>query len=68
MLQTCWEKERAQNTSFGWKGNEIPKSMGVSDKEFGETVLWPVRPVWLCEKRGDDFEYGILSAVIRIQL
>uniref|UniRef100_A0A0E9U4E4 Uncharacterized protein n=1 Tax=Anguilla anguilla TaxID=7936 RepID=A0A0E9U4E4_ANGAN len=30
--------------------------MGVYDKEFGETVVWPVRPVWELESVGVDME------------
>lgn len=30
--------------------------MDVFDKDIGEIVLWPFRPVWMCEERKVHFE------------
>lgn len=56
VMKRCWEREKAQKESFGWKANQIADNMGVFMKDFEETVLWPDTPVWMCEKQRVDFE------------
>ncbi|XP_072902389.1 uncharacterized protein [Hemitrygon akajei] len=56
VLETHWDKERTQKESFGWTGEQTAKDMGVYDKEFCPSVVWPVRPFWVLENPSVDLE------------
>lgn len=52
----CLVRERTQNTSFGWTGDHMARHMGVNDKDFCPTVVWPIKLVQVLEHSCVDLE------------
>lgn len=44
VLLMTWEKERVQEGSFGWKGDEVARDMGVFNQVSEEPVMLPSGP------------------------